>query len=160
MSAAISNCGRYRYTLTRPGDLTAWRGPAVFVMLNPSTADADQDDNTIRRCRGFAQEWGCDGIVVVNLYAWRATKPAELWKQKDPVGPENDQHIIEALENSDTLVFAWGANARAERVKAVYELIARHSLLVPLCLGTTKDGSPRHPLYIKKDQPLIPWKPE
>lgn len=156
-TATISHCGQYRYTLSREGDALAYRNPALFIMLNPSTADAEQDDRTIGRCRAFAKTWGCDGIVVVNLYAYRATKPVELWKVADPVGPDNDQYIIEALATAEIVVCAWGGNARADRVKEVWELIRHHRPFKPLCLGVNSDGSPGHPLYIKGDKPLIPW---
>ncbi|MFD3920195.1 DUF1643 domain-containing protein [Streptomyces sp. NPDC058595] len=89
-TALISDCGRYRYRLTR----TWGPGPAaVMVMLNPSTADGTQDDPTVRRCVTFADAWGCGGLIVVNLYAWRATKRAELKLAPDPVGPDNDAHL-------------------------------------------------------------------
>lgn len=151
MSAIISDCGRYRYNLTRPGDFAAWSNPAVFILLNPSTADAEQDDPTIRRCRNFALRWGCDGIVVVNLYAWRATDPKELWLQQDPVGPENDVHIARVLEAAEIVVCAWGVNAKAERTETFCAL-ARAAGVKLHCLGTTKYGHPRHPLYVRGDQ--------
>ncbi|VVE54145.1 DUF1643 domain-containing protein [Pandoraea terrigena] len=157
MSAIISPCGQYRYTLTRDAhDAFATRGPALFIMLNPSTADAILDDPTIRRCRGFARTWDCDGIVVANLYAMRATNPDELWKHPDPVGPLNDQYLRELAAKHETVVCAWGTNARPERAQAVREIFSRrhHQLM---CLGVTKDGSPRHPLYVRGDQPLIEW---
>src|SRR5690606_18576726 len=92
-TARFSPCGQYRYLLTRPIPAPFWKpdaGEAVFVMLNPSTADASEDDPTIRRCIGFAKEWGCTGLTVANLYALRSTDPKGLWKHRDPVGPEND----------------------------------------------------------------------
>ncbi|WP_331708772.1 DUF1643 domain-containing protein [Pandoraea sputorum] len=157
MSAIISQCGQYRYTLTRePHDAYTTRGTALFIMLNPSTADATVDDPTIRRCRGFARSWDCNGIVVANLYALRATDPAELWRHPEPVGPLNDFHLQRLALEHETVVCAWGANARRERVAQVRALFTRphHRLM---CLGVTKDGSPRHPLYVRADQPLIEW---
>ena len=125
-------------------------------MLNPSTADATVDDPTIRRCRGFARAWDCNGIVVANLYALRATDPAELWRHPEPVGPLNDFHLQRLALEHETVVCAWGANARRERVAQVRALFTgpHHRLM---CLGVTKDGSPRHPLYVRADQPLIEW---
>lgn len=157
-SAALSDCGRYRYLLGREwGD-----GPtAVFVMLNPSTADGTHDDPTIRRLageNGFAHRWGCGALLVANLYAWRATDPAELWTADDPVGPENDAHLVAAAtiaaDTSGPLVGAWGANARPDRIAAVLALPGMDRLTA---LGVTKAGQPRHPLYLKADLTPQPW---
>lgn len=156
MKAQISQCGTYRYKLYRHGDLAAEKPAAVFVMLNPSTADADLDDPTIRRCRGFAKLWGCNGIIVVNLYALRATNPADLWNHVDPVGPENDAVLRSVASGNVDIICAWGANARRDRVIDVIEILARNGNRL-WCLGTTKDGHPRHPLYVRADQPLAPW---
>lgn len=159
MSAEISLCGQYRYTLTRP-PLTPYpdRGTAVFCMLTPSTADATLDDPTIRRCRGFAERWGCNGITVVNLYALRSTDPRGLWDHADPVGPENDYWLWRAARDCGTVVCAWGANARIDRVREVVALFRKAGADLR-CLGQTKAGAPRHPLYIRADQPLVPWAP-
>lgn len=156
MTAIISACGQYRYKLTRPGDMTATRGPAVFVMLNPSTADASVDDPTIRRCMGFARAWGCDGIVVVNLYAFRATQPSDLWIQSDPVGRENDNWLIGVAHEAEEIVCAWGVNARPERVAEVTAILMTACGRLR-CLGATKSGAPRHPLYVRADQELVDW---
>jgi len=111
-SAVISPCGLYRYRLSRQ-----WTEPSyslAFVMLNPSTADAEVDDPTIRRCIGFARREGYGGIEVVNLYAFRATSPDDLWKAKDPCGPENEGHLISIARASvgygTPIVCAWGAH--------------------------------------------------
>ncbi|MDH4555683.1 DUF1643 domain-containing protein [Pseudomonas sp. BN417] len=156
MSAIFSECGTYRYLLTRPGDVHAEKGTALFLMLNPSTADATEDDPTIRRCRNFARAWGCNGIAVANLYALRATDPAELWKHPDPVGPDNDWRLKSIAREYTDIVCAWGANARSDRVTAVTSILTAAGGRL-WCLGTTKDGHPRHPLYVRSDQPLIPW---
>lgn len=143
-SAYVSDCGRYRYTLTR-----RWgRGPwATFVMLNPSTADATENDPTIRRCMAFAGAWGMGGLSVVNLYALRSTDPAGLWRVDDPVGPENDTILRRlaagALHDGRPVVAAWGANARQDRVDEVLALPGMDQLQ---CLGVTKAGAPKHPL--------------
>lgn len=155
MSAIISDCGTYRYQLSREShDIYATRGPALFIMLNPSTADASLDDPTIRRCRSFAKSWDCAGIVVANLYALRATDPKQLWLHGDPVGPENDYYLQKLAKEHETVVCAWGANARPDRVDAVKRIFSGrlHRLM---CLGITKDGAPRHPLYVRGDQQLI-----
>lgn len=156
MTAIISKCGQYRYRLERPGDLMATRGPAVFIMLNPSTADATEDDATIRRCRRFAESWGCNGIVVVNLYALRATDPRELWQHAAAIGPRNDQHLRNAVTGAGEVICAWGANARQDRVLAVTEILRAVGAALR-CLGTTKHGAPRHPLYVRADTKLVDW---
>lgn len=108
MSAKISDCGQYRYTLTR-GDAPR----LCFVMLNPSTADATLDDPTIRRCLGYAKREGCAGLEVLNLYALRATNPADLWKHHDPVGPDNDRELYWAASRYMRMVAAWGGKCKA-----------------------------------------------
>lgn len=156
-SAVLSPDGRYRYRLTR-----AWADGAVcvFVMLNPSTADADHDDPTIRRCVDFARRWACGALEVVNLYAWRATKPAALWHASDPVGPENDRHLTEvaalARATGGPLVAAWGAHALPDRVADVLTLPGMRELSA---LALTKAGGPRHPLYLPRTLTPAPWSP-
>jgi hypothetical protein len=151
MSAVFSECERYRYALTRDvGD-----NPLVFIMLNPSTADEKDDDPTIRRCRGFAKDLGYDGLIVVNLYAYRATRPKDLWKiNSDPVGDYNDDFIIRLCEGRDVCC-AWGANAKIGRVAEVNNILSNLQGTRVFCLGLTKGGMPKHPLYIKATQELI-----
>ncbi|MDX1816071.1 MAG: DUF1643 domain-containing protein [Marinobacter sp.] len=157
MTARISPCGRYRYLLTRQKECAhPERGTALFIMLNPSTADAEMDDPTIRRCRRFAKDWECSGLTVANLYAFRATNPSELWKQEDPVGPENNEQLYALAKEYGDLVCAWGGNAKPERVQEVIRILEGAGARL-WCLGTTKSGAPRHPLYIKADQKLLPW---
>ena len=150
-SAVISECGQYRYRLDR------WWGKgtrAVFIMLNPSTADADMDDPTIRRCIGFAKAWGADGLTVVNLFAYRATDPEALRECSAPVGPENDHAIRRAVAGAQHVVAAWGTNSfiggRAYRVKKIIKEMGA----TLRCLGRTNSGNPRHPLYVPAAQPL------
>lgn len=157
MYAEISDCGTYRYVLKRRiPSLVRWHHPALFIMLNPSTADAEKNDPTIRRCLSFASLNGCTELTVVNLFALRATNPLELMDHGDPVGPFNDQRIAEMIEDHQMgiIVAAWGAHPFAKK-RAQY-IKERFGPFV--CLGTTKDGSPRHPLYIKKDQKLLELK--
>ena len=152
-AAFLSDCGLYRYSLTREVAPLTGDGTVTFVMLNPSTADAEQDDPTIRRCIGFARDWGFARLKVVNLYAYRATNPTDLYAV-DPyppyviqVGPENDCVISKVIGGSDLVICAWGANSRSpNREGRVLDLIA-----APHCLGLTKNGSPRHPLYVRAD---------
>jgi len=118
----------------------------VFVMLNPSTADAEQDDPTIRRCAGFARAWGFGGMTVVNLFAFRATDPARLRRARDPVGRDNDHHIATAARGAGMVVLAWGVHGALDgRDRVVAALLAD---VRPRCLGTTRGGYPRHPLYL------------
>jgi len=161
--AHISDCGRYRYLLSR-----TWRdsdaSPAmahyvpprqlVFVMLNPSTADAYQDDPTIRRCIGFGRD-EFDMIHVANLYAGRATKPNDLFSMDDPEGPEN-LRVWEKIKTSNaTLICAWGADRRAKhQSKKFIDFMSGRDLH---CLGITKDGHPKHPLYLKADTQIEPF---
>jgi hypothetical protein len=149
--ARISDDGLYRYTLGRRWAPLGGPAAAVFVMLNPSTADAERDDNTIVRCRNFAKDLGCGGLHVVNLYAYRATKPADLWRAADPIGPENDEVLratfLTAHGEGSPVIAAWGANAKADR-EAFVSVLARAAGVTLTALGVTKDHAPRHPLYL------------
>ena len=156
MSAIISKCGNYRYRLTRTHGLIE-APPAVFIMLNPSVADAIQDDRTITRCRNFAKSWGCGGIVVANLYAAIATHRSDLWKHPSPVGPRNDSHLAKLAAEGGVIVCAWGADAAPQRVAKVVAVLKAAGATLR-CLGTTKNGAPRHPLYVRGDQALVDWK--
>ncbi len=148
--AVVSDCYTYRYSLFRRWSV----GPVCgFVMLNPSTADAETDDPTIRRCISFAMREGCGALEVFNLFAFRATEPEDMAQAVDPVGPENDRHIVDGLARVDgPIICAWGAHwmarERADQVLAIIGSRAR-------CLGLTKRGMPRHPLYVKGDAPLV-----
>lgn len=151
MTAEISPCGQYRYTLTRVTDvLPLERHTMLFIMLNPSTADALQDDPTIRRCISFARRENCTDLTVVNLFALRATDPKELLTHADPVGPLNDERIAEMVAKHEIIVAAWGAHPFAK--KRAQNLLNKFGPFK--CLGTTKDGSPRHPLYVRNDTVL------
>lgn len=156
MSAIISECGKYRYQLTRDADLFVERSPALFVMLNPSKADAEHDDPTITRCKGFARLWGCAGLTVVNLYGFRATDPKDLFCAEDPVGPLNNFHLRNALTIHRDAVCAWGNNAREDRVREFIAL-ARHAGARLWHFGLTKKGQPWHPLFVRANQPLERW---
>jgi hypothetical protein len=150
-SARISQCGRYRYRLTR-----SWGGgPALaFVMLNPSTADAAIDDPTIRRCMGFARREGAAGVIVANLYAFRATTPSELKRAEDPFGPRNRDALREAARQAERagmpLVCAWGIHGDGSEAVEIF----RHTTARLVCLGRTACGAPRHPLYVRADRPF------
>ncbi|MEV8349027.1 DUF1643 domain-containing protein [Streptomyces niveus] len=157
-TAEISACDRYRYRLTREWSDAA---PATFVMLNPSTADADQDDATVRKCVRYAQRWGCGSLVVVNLYAWRATNPADLPDDEHlRAGPEADwwlsQSAAAARDSGGPLVAAWGANAGEQRVADALALPGMDRLTA---LSVTRDGHPGHPLYLRAEAQLVAWSP-
>lgn len=145
-SAIISDCGKFRYLLRRAWDISR---PALgFIMLNPSVADADQDDPTIRKCIGFAERLGFGAIVVTNLYAYRATDPANLKRAGYPRGPENDEWIRKAIMECGPIVCAWGSNARGLSRPAEVLLILRGLQVKRQALAFTDDGIPRHPLML------------
>jgi len=124
-------------------------------MLNPSTADASVNDPTIRRCIGYTRREGYGSLVVVNLYALRSTDPVELARHAAPCGPDNDAAILAAAEDARLIVAAWGSDTMAPaRARAVEHLLDG----LPLwCLGTNKDGEPKHPLYLAADLCLLPY---
>lgn len=158
-SAVVS--GPYRFRLDRqwgsnPDDCM------VLIMLNPSTADAEKDDPTIRRCISFAKREECSGLVVVNVFPWRATDPKDLARAAKAGADilahgERDRYIREVLTSTRKLpIAAWGANPMVtDEIVADLMLIAGPML----CFGTNKDGSPRHPLYIKNDSKIVSWQP-
>lgn len=175
MSAVISECGQYRYELRRVWDEAL--PVCTWIMLNPSTADAEQDDPTIRKCIGFTKQWchgterapGFGGIVVGNLFAFRSTDPRGLLGVSDPVGPENYKHLkamlVYANENSGhhdhPVVLAWGRFPRTElhdkAARVMWDCWLRRETPGLFCLGRTKGGQPRHPLMLAYATPLEPY---
>jgi hypothetical protein len=151
--------GAYRYTLSRSWE--EGHGTVNFIMLNPSTATHEVDDPTIRRCTQFARAWGYRRLVVTNLFAYRATDPVELRRVADPVGPENDWHLAYcARREADRVVLAWGAHGGyLGRDRAVLDVLPHRGFdsPPPMCLGVTKAGAPRHPLYLSASTPLQPY---
>lgn len=156
--ATMSTCTRYRYRLLR-----RWNDSplACWVMLNPSTADESIDDPTIRRCISFAKEWGMGGVMVLNLFAFRATDPKQLKGIDDPIGKENDEWIVKVTDEimgakePGRIVYAWGTHgAHLHRDEEVRKLLDRHK---PLCIGRNRDGSPKHPLYTAASTPPSPF---
>jgi hypothetical protein len=143
-SAEISSCGKYCYWLRRSLVTYQPAKTVCFVMLNPSTADAKLDDPTIRHCKAFALVWGYNVLTIRNLYAYRAIRPADLCKADDPVGPLGDVNLAAAL-TADMVVCAWGINAKSARVIQAMQILGEHPTW---CLGRTKSGAPRHPLYV------------
>ena len=154
--AVISECGNYRYVLHR-----GWgtEKSAVFIMLNPSTADGFSDDSTIRRCIGFSKRWGCGGIVVVNLFAFRAKSPKHMIAARDPIGPENMSYIIEAVRVGEVVVCAWGTLGAYQNqdIVVVNQIHRTTPNVLLMALGITKHGFPRHPLYLPNNSELAEW---
>lgn len=153
---SIEEKGKYRYALNRrwgPGP------PLLWVMLNPSTADHDEDDPTIRRVRGFSERLGFQAFIVANLYAARATKPARLLEMDDPIGPRNDSWLQRLFDRHPIAIAAWGAWPNAHGRSDHVEAMARARRCILLSFGETKGGAPRHPLYLRGDAPLIGYSP-
>lgn len=155
-SALLSPDGLYRYSLTRAWDDTL---PTInWVMLNPSTADALKDDATIRRVLSFSRAWGAGRARVYNLFAFRATRPQDLFKAADPIGPDNDYHLSSIPQNSRSLViFAWGAHGSRfpSRVSAVQKRFDCSQVKV---LGWSSDHQPLHPLRLAQTTTLQEWR--
>jgi hypothetical protein len=154
--ATFDATGKYRYRLWREwnGDLPR----SVFLMLNPSQADAEANDPTIRACIGLATELGFGRLEVVNLFAYRSTDPKCLVRARNPVGKENDAHIVRACADADAIVLAWGNHGgirqRADEVRCLLSTERYRADL--FCFGLTKQGHPRHPLYVRRTTPLLP----
>jgi hypothetical protein len=150
-SALISDDGAYRYWLSRR--LTAGWRTVLFIGLNPSTADATKDDPTIRRCVGYARLWGFDWLLMGNIYGYRSTDPKALRTQEDPVGPDNQEALKWMAQKAELVIAAWGANP----LNCYANTLAGWILSMPHCrvLGQNKNGSPKHPLYLRADaQPV------
>jgi hypothetical protein len=146
-SAKISPDGRYRYWLSRR--LGKGERTVLFVGLNPSTADAQKDDPTIRRCVGFARKWSFDWLLMGNLYAYRSTDPKVLPKlQVDPIGSMNQETLKWMTHKSELVVAAWGNNHLDGNANTLADWIL--SLSHTRCLGINKNGSPKHPLYVPR----------
>lgn len=148
--AQLSDDGVFRYALWRR--LSQGDRSVTFVGLNPSTADATDDDQTIRRCVGFARLWRFDWLYMANLYAFRSTQAKGLEAARDPIGPLNPHVVRDLVDRSDLVIAGWGAhdlNGEATELAAwVMSLPKTH------CLGLTKAGAPRHPLYVKSTTPF------
>lgn len=153
--AILDETQQYRYWLLREWDASLPK--MVFVMLNPSTADADVDDATIRRCINFAKASDYGSIQVVNLFAFKATKP-ELLRDKniEPIGDRNDKYILDTCRNSDIVIAAWGVNGKLNSRNAYVERLIGTNTYDLHCLGVSTEGHPRHPLFVRSDvKPLL-----
>lgn len=143
--AIFSPCKGYRYQLWRTWSEAR---PAVFVMLNPSTADEVANDPTVERCERRARAMGFGGLRVANIFALRSTDPAALYDHADPIGPDNDAAILGAVIGAGIVICAWGGHGKfRDRGDAVRRLL--HSAgVTPHYLHLNKDGTPKHPLYV------------
>jgi hypothetical protein len=148
-NAVISADGLYRYSLERDwsGLSPLGRGYVNFIGLNPSTADAAEDDPTIRRMIGFTKLWGYDRMIVTNLFAFRATEPEDMKRANDPIGPENSWRCLEIAEGAALVVACWGTNGTYLDRDEFYKLLISNLV----CIQKTKSGHPNHPLYLPKD---------
>lgn len=141
----------YRYTLWRYWN--SGRGYINFIGLNPSTADERKDDPTIRKCIAFAKQWGFEALCMTNLFAYRATDPRKMKGYPKPIGPDNDRRIVECAKGARTVVAAWGKHGQfMGRDEEVWKIVDALE-----CLGTNKDGSPKHPLYLPLTSELQEW---
>lgn len=157
-TAGLSDCRRYRYFLTRRWEENA---PSVaWVMLNPSTADADVDDPTIRKCMKFSQRLHFGGLIVVNLFAFRATNPDDLHDAEDPVGPDNVEFVERALAQTSVHIAAWGEGIPKIRpgMKLCIRRLFEWGYDRWSSFGVNKSGMPKHPLYLRDDAPLLEWR--
>lgn len=155
-TAVISDCGAYRYRLERG----VGRSMSI-IMVNPSTADAENDDPTIRKVLGFAARLHCDRIIVGNKFAFRATDVNALRSAGDPVGPDNDKHVEQILRDGDLHIVAWGSLSKLpEALRSQWKSVVRIADRVGVrlhCIGYNADGSPRHPLMTSYNTSMSPW---
>lgn len=143
--AIFSLCKKYRYRLWRIWDPK--KSTVLFIGLNPSVATEDENDRTINRCIRFVSSWGYGGFYIVNLFAFITSKPEIMKAQNDPIGPGNNDHIMQLYRSCDKTIFVWGVGGKhLNRDKEIISLIPN-----PYCLVRTQDGSPGHPLYLKKE---------
>lgn len=151
-SAKLSACKKYRYTLSRQWDENL--PTLICVGLNPSTADHKVDDPTIKRCIQYAQSWNYGSLLMLNLFAYRATEPKTLLLVDDPIGKRNNYYLKKNLDPTTKVLLMWGNwGSIQNRNKQVLKMIEN-----PFCLHVNKSGEPAHPLYLKKDLQLQVYK--
>jgi hypothetical protein len=149
-SAEFSPCRKYRFTLWRTWDET--KPYAMFIGLNPSTADETQNDPTVTRCINYAKSWGYGGLCMTNIFAYRATQPEDMMSEKKPIGDENDASILNSAKEAGVVVAAWGNDGsymgRSKQVKKLVQNLH--------CINMNASGEPTHPLYQKADlKPIL-----
>ncbi|GAB3753891.1 DUF1643 domain-containing protein [Spirosoma pomorum] len=153
IGADLSPCEKYRFTLWRIWDST--KPLAMIIGLNPSTANATDDDSTIRRCVGFTRTWGFGGFYMMNLFCYRATEPTDMKQAADPIGEGANAWLVDVASKCQRVVFAWGCHGtHLNRDKEIIELFPD-----AYCLGKTKEGHPKHPLYLAANTPLERFQP-
>ena len=153
--ALFSPCTHYRYTLWR--EWIGGSGTCAFIGLNPSTATDTIDDPTIRRCSRYAQAWGYQTYLMLNLFAWRDTDPRRMKSASDPVGPLNDDVLVDQAQQASIVIAAWGAHGTFNgRSDAVRQMMNDADVTLHY-LALTKDGHPGHPLYLKSTLTPTPW---
>jgi hypothetical protein len=148
----------YRYQLRRTRDET--KPHAMFIMMNPSRADLNEDDRSVAKCYRFAKAWGYGGIYVGNTFAYRATDQNRLIEVADPIGPDNDAHIIEMAKSAAVVIFAYGKPKHMQlrsRGLTLARLLLEKANVKPHVLKLSKDGTPCHPLYLPKTSKPVPW---
>ncbi len=153
--AMLDPSGTYRYVLGRQASQAP--GKVLFILLNPSTADAVKDDPTVRRCVAFARQWGYGYVELVDLFAFRASSPSHLKIVREPVGPRNDGAIKTACDGAQKIVAAWGNHGSLFGRARQVALLLRPFKAKVFCFGLTNAGQPRHPLYLRKKSRLIPF---
>lgn len=148
----FSPCRQYRYTLWREWDQLFNKEYAMFIGLNPSTADETKDDPTIRRCIGFAKAWGYGALCMTNLFAIRSTDPNAIKAFESSIGIDNDYWIKECAKEAGIIIAAWGNHGKyVGRDKQLAKMVTNLH-----CLGITQTGAPKHPLYLPKgSKPII-----
>jgi hypothetical protein len=151
----FSPCRKWRYALSRKWTADAAPRFVNFILLNPSTADETQDDPTIRRCRGFAEREGFKAMVVTNLFAFRATKPRDLFAAADPVGPDNDVVLFEVARAASGVILGWGNHGSFQDQDIQILTMLRANHITCHVLGWTKGMEPRHPLYLPSNAELL-----
>lgn len=159
MTAILSPCETYRYRLER--DLGMFGPVGAFIMVNPSTANASVDDQTIRKVKGFAIRLGWSRVIVGNIFAYRATDINKLATASDPIGPENMAHLEAIISEVETVICAWGTldklpPALRQHWRTVQRISMKASMTLH-CLGTVKDGHPKHPLTLGYSTAVEDW---
>lgn len=157
--AVFSHDLLYRYTLFRPFEPHATAaGLCQFIMLNPSSADADVDDPTVTRCVNFARLWGHTGVIISNLFALRTTDPRRLFRANDPVGGRNAEFVLAATARPDVtrVVCAWGVNGAYANAGDSMRKQLRERGVLPCALRVTNGGQPAHPLYLPRHLEPVP----
>lgn len=149
----------HRYTLWRRFQPQAEIGRMIaFIGLNPSTADETQNDPTVRRCIGFAQDWGYDGMVMLNIFAYRATDPTVMKAIENPIGRRNTRAIRCTAHAVDRVICCWGVHgAHRNRGPAIRNLLLKDGISHVFHLGLTQSGHPKHPLYLRSDTTPVRW---